>query len=506
MIVQSTMRDLYGLKPWMLLCGGLFLQSPTLAAPTQGEYQQVEKQANTDVRVRLTERAQENRVEQPWVTQFFGYPLSATLQYELAFNWTRPITRDNAAYSTTRVDMEQYAEPELFYTLGPQLSFLVQARIGREKASHLASRDFVERGEIWLYAQPAFSFPLTFEIGRLDFEDDRRWWWDGDLDALRITLTTASFELAIALARELYPTRSDQDFIEPEHEALRRWFVETSWDWRVEQSIQLFALFHNDRSQASGIGELIAKEREDASDANFTWFGARALGTRARSPAGSLDYWMDAAWVSGNERTLGFIPVSATQSVVNEQVERVVRGWAFDVGATWTAPIANKRQTNPAMGDLRFTLGYARGSGDSNPSDGTDHAFRQTGLHTNAPGFGGVQSFRGYGVLLDPELSNLAVVTAGAGISLLQASSLDVVYHYYRQAQPADTVRGTRLNTALNGVDRDLGHGLDLVLAVEEWERLHFEVSISTLRAGAAFGTQRGQWAWGVFTELRFAF
>ncbi len=495
MIVQPAKWFQYRLWYWVLLFNGsLFIQPPALAAPAQ------EEPANTELRARLTEREQENRVEQPWTTQFLGHPLSATLQYELAVDWIRPIRRDTAASRETLVVMEQHAEPELFYTLGPRLSFLAQARVVREKAADVATRDFVERGEFWLYTQPIPRFPLTFEIGRIDFEDDRRWWWDQDLDALRITLTTPSFELMVAFAQERHPTRSDRDFIEPEHEALRRWFVETSWDWRVDQSIQFFALLHDDHSQTPGVGELVAKEREDVSDATLTWLGARATGARAWASAASLGYWADVAWVSGDERALGFVPASGTQSVVNEQVQLDIRGWAFDVGATWIASTAYDHY------DPRFTLGYARGSGDSSPGDGSDRAFRQTGLHTNAPGFGGVQSFRGYGVLLDPELSNLAIVTAAAGISLFEASSLDLIYHYYRQVEPTETLRGARLSTALNGKDRDLGHGLDLVLAVEEWERLHFEISVSALRAGAAFGAQRGQWTWGAFAELRFAF
>ena len=493
MIRQTTMCHPYRrLSPWaLLLSGSMLIQSPVFAAPSQ------EGRADAELRARLTEREQENRVEQPWTTQFLGHPLSATLQYQLAYDWIRPIRRDPAASREILTVLEQHAEPELFYTLGPQLSFLAQARVVREKATDVASRSYFERGELWLHTQPVLSFPVTFEIGRLDFEDDRRWWWDDDLDALRMTLKTSSFELAVALAQEISPTRSDRDFIEPEHEALRRWLVEASWDWRAGQSIQLFALWHDDRSRTPGLGELVAKEREDASDATLTWWGTRATGAWTWASSGSLRYWFDAAWVRGRERALGFAPASATQSIVNEQVQRDVRGSAFDVGATWIAPFDR---------DPRFTFGYARGSGDSSPGDGSDRAFRQTGLHSNAPGFGGVQSFRGYGVLLDPELSNLAIVTATAGLSLFEASSIDLVYHYYRQVQPADRLRGGRFNTVLNGMDRDLGHGLDLVLAVEEWRRLHFEISVSALRAGAAFGVQRGQWAWGAFAELRFAF
>ena len=41
---------------------------------------------------------------------------------------------------------------------------------------------------------------------------------------------------------------------------------------------------------------------------------------------------------------------------------------------------------------------------------------------------------------LDPELSNLSIVTVGAGVELLRSSSLDLVYHYYRLVEPADSI------------------------------------------------------------------
>ena len=210
-----------------------------------------------------------------------------------------------------------------------------------------------------------------------------------------------------------------------------------------------------------------------------------------------LSYWFDAARVSGSERAVDFMPVAEQQSVVQGRWERNVNGWAFDLGATWIAPFAF---------DPRFTVGYAKGSGDKNDDDPADRAFRQTGLNGNAPGFGGVQSFRGYGLLLDPELSNLAIVTAGVGWSLLRSSSLDLVYHSYRQVEPTHALRHARLEAALTGRDRKLGHGLDLVLAVEESDWLEFELTASAFRAGEAFGTQRGEWTFGGFAVVRLAF
>jgi hypothetical protein len=177
--------------------------------------------------------------------------------------------------------------------------------------------------------------------------------------------------------------------------------------------------------------------------------------------------------------------------------DRSVGGWGFDAGATWILPLAR---------EPRITVAYALGSGDRQPDSGADRSFRQSGLHANEIGFGGVQRFRRYGELLDPELSNLAVFTIGGGFSLLASSSLDLVYHYHRQAEPATFLRNARLDPELTGRDRDLGHEVDLLLAIEEGERVEVELIGALFRAGRAFGADDGEWSYGGFGALRFAF
>ena len=109
-------------------------------------------------------------------------------------------------------------------------------------------------------------------------------------------------------------------------------------------------------------------------------------------------------------------------------------------------------------------------------------------------------------MLLDPELSNLAVLTLGAGLSLLASSSLDLVYHHYRLVEPATSLRDARVEATLTGADRDVGHGVDLVLALEEWERLELEFIASGFRTGDAFGSERSRWSYEGFFAMRFAF
>jgi hypothetical protein len=327
----------------------------------------------------------------------------------------------------------------------------------------------------------------------------------------------------------------------PEDNRALRLIAEASWNYRPNHSLQFFGLAVADHSPEETIGEIVRNDDKDDSDANLGWLGLRAMGAWESKSRGVLGYWIDTAVVGGRERFLEFeayspaplipeepapvgegesggeedvsggsetAPVAATAagpggnasnsaSVVSHSIDRSVHGWALDAGLTWILPLA---------ADPRVTVGYAIGSGDGNPSEGADRSFRQTGLHTNEPGFGGVRRFRQYGLLLDPELSNLSVLTIGVGCSLLQSSSLDLVYHRYRLQEPAASLCSARIDTTLNGRDRDLGEAFDLVLGLEEWERVEVEVAGSVFQAGPAFGIDDHRWVWGGLLTFSVAF
>jgi hypothetical protein len=210
-----------------------------------------------------------------------------------------------------------------------------------------------------------------------------------------------------------------------------------------------------------------------------------------------LGYWLDGGWVHGDERTVehgdpdetGRFPIEGT-------MRRDVSGWALDVGLLAIAAVPF---------EPRVSITYAIGSGDDG-SGRRDHAYRQSDLQTNETSLGGVRRFPHYGRLLDPELSNITIATAAAGISLLKSSSLTLVYHYYRLIHRADELRNSNIDTAFDGQHRDVGHGLDLELAIEEGGRFEIELSGSVFRAGAAFGPRSGDWAFGGLAALRVAF
>ena len=116
--------------------------------------------------------------------------------------------------------------------------------------------------------------------------------------------------------------------------------------------------------------------------------GLRGLG----APTENFKYWAELAWLGGHDEALAKIQA---------------RG--LDIGGTY------RFKSLPLSPSI--TLGYAFGSGDSNPNDRRNTEFRQTGLQSNERRWAGVADFKYYGEGLDPELSNLHILTVGLGSS-----------------------------------------------------------------------------------------
>jgi alginate production protein len=176
---------------------------------------------------------------------------------------------------------------------------------------------------------------------------------------------------------------------------------------------------------------------------------------------------------------------------------RRLRGWGFDLGATYEFQAGPK----PAL-----TLGVAFGSGERDPEGGLDRSFRQTGLQANEGDFGGSTTFKYYGEVLDPELSNLAILTAGLGIRPRDWFSVDLVYHYYLQAVASPTLRDAGITAEPSGRSRRLGSELDLIVGlVDLSQRVDIKAALGYFIPGPAFpGTRDGAWLVGAEVQFRF--
>lgn len=449
------------------------------------------KPAASSVRTGLARRPDERRRENAIEVEVLGQSVQFSGEYEVThqtrqnFDLDRDHARDRA-----RLDQELQLEAAFSPTPGTtvflQLEGLSEIDTWQQGASERSFGE-LKRGQTWIFVAEPAGLPFDVQAGRIGLVESRSWWWDEDLDAVRVFVGNRDWLLETGIGQRLMPVSTEEKRIDPEAERLARWFGRAAWTWRKRHNLELFWLLARDRSGRPAIGRVMNERTADESDADLDWFGVRAVGEERTKSGHRFGYWLDLARVHGTERLTDFDEVDSKHVVVDGHQRQRVAGSAVDVGVRWSLP-----------GKARPTvwLGWASGSGDGNNDDGVDNAFRQTGLQENKGRFGGVKRFHYYGELFRPELSNLAIGSLGLSMRFLENSSVDLVLHSYRQRHASRRLADSRLDRNPTGNSRDLGRELDLVLAFRESEEFEFVTSLGAFRAGSAFGPQRGEMAY----------
>ena len=280
---------------------------------------------------------------------------------------------------------------------------------------------------------------LSVQVGRQTFEDQRQWLYDAELDAVRLAYRGETLSLELSLARRALV---DENLLNSTEEEPVNTYVAYG-TYKPAEDITLAAY------------GLVSDHRNDVSDRPIL-LGLQSFGTLGDD----LDFWIDAAHVRGREDG------------------RDIRGYGADVLGVYRfdAPLSP-----------RVILGTAFASGDSDPDDGTDGAFRQSGLQGNETEVGGLTPLRYYGEAFDPELSNLWVLSAGLGAEPLDGVSVDLIYHYYGQHRAADELRDAAFGAEPTGESRDLGQEIDLVVGIEHLSDFRVRGFFGTFLPGRAF-------------------
>ena len=300
-------------------------------------------------------------------------------------------------------------------------------------------------------------------LGRWSYADERTWFFDDDFDGLN-----AAFE---------------QDFWHVEAIAARK------GQWRRD----LFNR-HTDHQRGSKVlgafgtlylgnaHQLILKglhQNDSTNDLRLNHLVAGSLD----QPGEGMQHWIIGSFVNGREKG------------------RRINGYAFDVGGTWF--LDSNSQWNP-----RASVGYAWGSGDD--GGGSDGSHRQTGMQTNKAYMGGVMDFKTYGTVLDPQLSNIHVLTAGFGITPMKKSSVDLVLHHYRQDKVAALTRTDLRPRADNQSSHALGHGIDVVWGWRPSRAWKMEATAgvflpgSRFRSGTSATAGKASKAWAASFEVKY--
>lgn len=287
-----------------------------------------------------------------------------------------------------------------------------------------------------------FIFPsLGLQVGRQRFKDLREWVYDETLDAVKLFYEKKRFELVLSVSTNLI----DPDDLEDE---INNYIV-----------YSVLPIFKKDKIAVYGVARDGTTKK--GVDLDLQFYGIEFQGKSIKNHR----YWAQIGSVFGNEGNTK------------------IRGFGFDLGWTY--------RRKKALWRPNFTLGYGFGTGDKNPDDKVDRAFRQTGLQDNSAKFRGISRIKYYGELFEPELSNIHVFTAGFGLRPNKKASLDLVYHYYLQVwallEQDNDLRDSGIRADPTGQSRDLGHEADLVFEWKVTERLRLGVTGAMFFPGAAF-------------------
>lgn len=400
------------------------------------------------------------------------YPLTPALSWGATFELAGERGRE-LDFDPSRDDRLTILEPEFEFALGYQPTPDWLAFINFELTQEFALREPEEEerrlelavDQAYLQFGKLNGWPLSLQFGRQKFEDERGWLFDENLDAARAYYRFPNLLLDVSASRL---DRWRRDLLNHQsRERIDNYLVQAISKLNDEAMVVLYAFQRRDRRpEATALGE-----RESP-----LFLGLHSSGDLGES----LEYWLELAQLRGR---------SGPQKI---------RAWGADLGASYELDLPLK----PSL-----TLGYAFGSGDDNPADGIDRNFRQTGLQDNEGRFNGVAKFQYYGEVFDPELSNLAILTAAVGIRPTPRSSIDLIFHRYTQHKATDTLRDSQLDADPSGLSRNLGREIDLVFGYRKREgrKVGGLFTVGHFTPGPAFpaATKKGLFA---RFELKFEF
>ncbi|MDH3602202.1 MAG: alginate export family protein [Candidatus Tectomicrobia bacterium] len=308
-----------------------------------------------------------------------------------------------------------------------------------------------ELKEVYVRFNEILDSPLSLQIGRQSFEDPRQWLYDEEIDAVRLFYHTSRFYLEAAIARVAIV---EKDLIN-RHDTDDTDYLQLYGEYDFGPPLKLAAY-------------VIAQDDNMPMGERPVFLGMRARGELLEN----LSYWLDTAHIRGKDD------------------KRHIRAWGVDVGLTYLFDL-------PWEPLLIFS--FAFGSGDGTPDSSTDTRFRQTGLQGNGAEFETSTEIQYYGEVLDSELSNLLIFTAGMTVHPLPDTSLTVMYHAYRQPTLSSEFREIALDAEPTGESRDVGSEIDL-MGIWEIGPAELKLVFGAFFPGNAFEAETGT---AFFTQLR---
>lgn len=389
------------------------------------------------------------------------FPITDTLSFGVEVELDG-LHSENLDLDDSRGDAQSILEPivDLAFTYQPNETLRSYIDFELSRREVLQSSPDGERDETSLTLVEAYvmlrdvSPGVTLQLGRQQYQDELQWYFDEELDGARAYFRFGQLALEPSISQG---GLVEEDFLNK--------------DDSEDTTNALLVGHYVAGEDARTNGYFLYRDGHDREQEDLLFVGLQSFG----EVTDNLDYWMNAAYVTGKAK--------------DDESRRDVEGFGLDLFSTYAFEAA----LEPSV-----TLGFAFGSGG-------DDGFRQTGLQENEASFNGDTRFKYYGEALNPELSNLGILTAGVGVKPSEVTSLDLVYHYYWQAEKADELRDSNLESDPEGKHRDLGHGIDLVFGLADYNNFDAKAVAGAFFPGRAFASGADPALFFAF-ELQYSF
>lgn len=341
--------------------------------------------------------------------------------------------------SQARIQPE--ARVDMLYTPDDDIEIVASVEAGFDLDWRTGQWNSIERLEIRelnILFDDFLAKDFQLQLGRQDVEDGREWLYDSRLDGIRVAYDHRQWRIEAMWGREEL-LRANLLKKEPVRRKFDNWIFHAEYEVTRDWDLSAYAIKQNDL-RATNLSPL-------------------TIGIQSEGRTGQIGHWLELARQSGTSGT------------------RKLRARAIDAGLIWHLPL-------PAKPALFAGYAHATGGGDAT----TDRSFRQTGLQDNEDRITGLGNVRYYGEALDPDLSNIEILTLGLGIRPTASSSLELIGHRYRQAKrDDDDVRGSPISAELTGDDRDIGTEIDLAFSTRLAKPLALEAKVGWFMPGKGF-------------------
>ena len=290
--------------------------------------------------------------------------------------------------------------------------------------------------ELYFQTYKLFENRLNFLLGRKELFDTRSWWIDRPMDTFGI------FNLNDLLHYEIYvggrlnnrTLLSDTTSLTSNLKHTRFLLVHIDYLWHYLEHIGIFTLKE--------------KTTIPSMKRNLNWIGARAFGDKYINENDKIRYWLDIAHNNGKYNSKN------TNGVAYEIGALYIKN-SYSFGASYAS--ANKEYYQPIFADNKSKF-----------------------LQRNI-------KFRYYGEFLDPELSNISILSLYGFYNPSIKDTYVIALHNYKQINTSYPLQTTEYVLKTNGKNKNIGNEIDFIYQYLLSLRYNYKLILAYFKGSDAF-------------------